>query len=110
MTISFHKMTSEQRKRFGEFAVIKLAPNHLFPPITSVDLFVTEDCTLKCDYCFVAKKFKGRKMTWEIAKKAIDFLMHASLNEPQVHITLFSGEPLLEFELIKIIMNYVKYI
>ena len=76
--------------------------------ITRLELFLTENCTLNCDYCFVASKNKGRRMSWEIAKKAVDFLMIQSGDQPEIHITFIGGEPLLEFPLMKRIAHYAE--
>ncbi len=40
-----------------------------------MELFLTEACNLRCDYCFVATKKAYKRMSWEVAKRAIDFLM-----------------------------------
>jgi len=82
---------------------------HLIPqPITRLELFLTENCTLNCDYCFVASKKKGHRMSWETAKKAVDFLMIQSSNLSEIHITFIGGEPLLEFPLMKRIACYAE--
>ena len=45
-------------------------------------------------------------MTWETAKKAIDFLREHSVDSPEVNIGFYGGEPLLEFPLLKKAVEY----
>jgi uncharacterized protein len=77
-------------------------------PITRIELFVTEDCTLCCDYCFVREKRAGLRMPWDIAKRAVDFLMEYSGSQRHLEVVFFGGEPLLEFPLIRRIAAYTE--
>lgn len=72
--------------------------------LASIELNLTFNCNLACEYCFVHNKSPEDRMTFATAQKAIDLLM--SYAYPNVTITLFGGEPLLEFELIKKIVPY----
>ena len=74
------------------------------PAIAKMELIVTEDCNLRCDYCWVPKN--PRCMTLETAKRAIDFLLEDSPGTESVEVTLFGGEPLLEFDLVKQVITY----
>jgi uncharacterized protein len=47
-------------------------------------------------------------MSWETAKKAIDFLLRHSVDSPSVNVGFYGGEPLLEFDLIKQAIEYCK--
>lgn len=76
-------------------------------PLSYMELFITEDCNLRCHYCFVRKKSQNR-MTTKVAFEAIDFLIMESGNRENLNITLFGGEPLLEFPLIKEIVQYAE--
>lgn len=68
-----------------------------FPPLTKMELILTEDCNLACTYCF-EKTMRGvRKMPLAVAKAAIDLLIDYSGDEPSLDITHFGGEPLLSF-------------
>lgn len=77
------------------------------PPITMIDLFLTEACTLRCDYCFVSNK-KQKSATWEVAKAAVDFLVAESRGEEDLEIIFFGGEPLLEFDLLRETAHYAR--
>ena len=74
-----------------------------FKPVKYVALCLTHNCNLRCRYCYAGDKVKKR-MTYETACRALDFLYEESGGE--CVITFFGGEPLLEFNLIKKIINY----
>lgn len=75
--------------------------------LAAIELNLTFNCNLTCEYCFVQRKSPEDRMTFDTARRAIDFLMeHATF--PSVIITLIGGEPLLEFALIKRIVPYAK--
>ncbi len=73
--------------------------------ISSMELILTENCNLSCHYCFVRGKRK-RKMSLDIAKTAINFLLFYSENVKDLNITIFGGEPLLETGSIYKILDY----
>lgn len=75
-------------------------------PIKAATLDVTEDCNLRCSYCFTGDK-QRRKLKLQTGKDAIDFLLRSDVSgkEP-VDITFFGGEPLMEFETIKALVLY----
>lgn len=77
-------------------------------------LQVTQQCNLRCGYCCYGgnydnmRQHSGKRMPWETAKKAIDFFLAHSLETPEPHISFYGGEPMLEFDLIKRCVSYVK--
>jgi uncharacterized protein len=77
------------------------------PPISHIDLDLTNNCVLACDYCFRGPK-NVRRLSLETGKAAIDFLIRESGDSKQVAVLLFGGEPLMEFELIKQLVPYAK--
>ncbi len=70
----------------------------------SVIYFLTWNCNLNCTYCYETNKTK-RKMDWDTARKGIDFFMKYSNH---VNFQFFGGEPLLQFDLIKKITDYLR--
>lgn len=76
-------------------------------------LQVTQQCNLRCEYCAYSGIYEGNRvhsgnrMSFETAKRAIDFYMEHSIDSPSVTISFYGGEPLLEFELIKKCVDYV---
>lgn len=76
-------------------------------PISTIDLDLTNNCVLACDYCFRGEKNR-RHLTLETGKKAIDWFIKESGNRKKLMVALFGGEPLMEFELIKKLVPYAK--
>jgi uncharacterized protein len=69
-------------------------------------LCITLQCNLACEYCYVSKR--KEKMPLETAVKAVDFIFHHAVSKKNIEIGFFGGEPLLEFELIKKIIELIK--
>jgi len=67
-----------------------------------IKLFVTTKCNFRCRYCFVSKNSKT--ISFKTGKKAIDFLF-SSLHH-DLSLTFFGGEPLLEYNLVKNLVEY----
>lgn len=76
----------------------------------SITFIVTKDCQLACKYCYLIGKNDKERMTWDIAKKAIDYILshEADFNEKSVIWDFIGGEPFLEIELIDKICDYLK--
>ncbi|MFQ6119305.1 MAG: radical SAM protein [Methanosarcinales archaeon] len=80
-------------------------------------LEITERCNQRCKYCsfsgrYLFKRAHGTKdISFETAKKAVDFFMERSekSKNKKPNIGFYGGEPLLKFELIKRIIDYIKY-
>lgn len=73
--------------------------------LAAIELNLTFNCNLTCEYCFIHEKNPRERMNLTTAKKAIDLLLERAAF-PTVNITLIGGEPLLEFDLIKQIVPY----
>ena len=79
-----------------------------------ITLVVSEDCNMRCRYCaYSGKYFYNRKhsknlMDIETMKKAVDFYFSHSIENPEKYLSFYGGEPLLNFQLIKECINYVK--
>ena len=77
-------------------------------------LQVTQQCNLRCEYCVYSGTYThnrthaNKRMSFEIAKKAIEFFLERSWARSDVTIGFYGGEPLLEFELIKQCVEYTK--
>jgi len=67
-----------------------------WPPIRKLELVLTEDCNLRCDYCWIPKR--PLHMSWEVARQALEFLFEESRDAQDLEITLFGGEPLLAWD------------
>jgi len=81
--------------------------------VSEMVLQVTQNCNLRCDYCVYSGSYYNRthsakRMSKETAFKAVDFLMEHSTDCDSVHIGFYGGEPLLEIELIKKVVEYIE--
>lgn len=77
-------------------------------PVLPFTLQVTEDCNLRCTYCYQINKSKHR-MSLETAKKAIDVILtdHDYISSAAaVELDFIGGEPLLEIDLIRDAYEY----
>ncbi len=80
-------------------------------PIKAMCLHVAHDCNLRCSYCFASTGDfgAGRKiMPIEIGKKAIDFLIEKSEGRHNLELDFFGGEPLMNFPLVKEVVEYAR--
>lgn len=78
----------------------------------SITFIVTKDCQLACKYCYLVGKNEKERMSWDVAKSAIDYIL-ARENERQfayeaVIWDFIGGEPFLEIDLIDKICDYIK--
>ena len=78
--------------------------------VKNVTFIVTKDCQLACKYCYLVGKNTKERMTWEVAKEAIDYVLEreAEFREESVIWDFIGGEPFLEIELIDQICDYLK--
>lgn len=76
----------------------------------SITFIVTKDCQLACKYCYLVGKNTKERMTWEVAKDAIDYVLdrEEEFREESVIWDFIGGEPFLEIELIDKICDYLK--
>jgi uncharacterized protein len=82
-------------------------------PLQALVLNVTNQCNLACTYCyeFGADKIatpegKPKYMTVETARSSVDFLLKSSGTREAVHITFFGGETLMNFKLLRDVVEY----
>lgn len=76
----------------------------------SITFIVTKDCQLACKYCYLVGKNEKERMSWDIAKKAVDYILEHpnEFNEDAVIWDFIGGEPFLEIDLIDKICDYIK--
>lgn len=87
---------------------IEMKPVHS-DVVKSLCLHITHDCNLRCKYCFAETGDfgHGRKfMSLETGKAAIDFLMKRSGVIRNLEIDFFGGEPMLNFDVVKKLVEY----
>lgn len=75
-----------------------------------ITFIVTKDCQLACKYCYLVGKNEKERMSFDVAKKAIDYIFdHEELfREESVIFDFIGGEPFLEIDLIDNISDYIK--
>lgn len=76
----------------------------------SITFIVTKDCQLACKYCYLVGKNTKERMTWDVAKEAIDYILDREdeFREESVIWDFIGGEPFLEIDLIDRICDYLK--
>ena len=87
-------------------------PNEQWRSGTSknITFIVTKDCQLACKYCYLVGKNSKERMSWEVAKQAVDYILchESDFKEESVIWDFIGGEPFLEIELIDRICDYIK--
>lgn len=79
------------------------------PIVKAICLHVAHDCNLRCEYCFAGTgAFGGSRtmMDLETGKKGIDFVLESSGHRNHCEVDFFGGEPLLNFGLVKALVEY----
>ena len=79
--------------------------------IKALCLHIAHTCNLTCEYCFASQgKYHGERalMTFEVGKRALDFLIENSGTRHNLEVDFFGGEPLMAFETIKQLVAYAR--
>lgn len=76
----------------------------------SITFIVTKDCQLACKYCYLVHKNNKERMTWAVAKSAVDYILNheSDFQDEGVIWDFIGGEPFLEIDLIDEICDYIK--
>lgn len=102
-------MTSPLRTT-GDFRLGKPLRSWAEGQAKSITFIVTEDCNLRCRYCYLVGKNKLNSMPWQVAQRAVDHVLDRRVDfpEPSVIWEFIGGEPLIEIDLIDRITDYAK--
>ena len=79
------------------------------PVVKAMCLHIAHDCNLKCKYCFASQgDFGGAKsiMSFEVGKKALEYLVDNSGSRKNLEVDFFGGDPLMNFEVVKQLVEY----
>ena len=79
------------------------------PVVKALCLHIAHDCNLGCKYCFAEEgEYHGRRalMSFEVGKKALDFLVKESGSRRNLEVDFFGGEPLMNWEVVKQLVEY----
>lgn len=71
-------------------------------------LSLTHNCNLRCKYCYAGRAVKT-DMSFDTARKIVDFVTDAAVPARQAQFSFFGGEPLLRFDLIKETTAYIRH-
>ena len=77
--------------------------------VKALCLHIAHDCNLACKYCFAEEgEYHGRRalMSYEVGKKALDFLIANSGSRHNLEVDFFGGEPLMNWQVVKDLVAY----
>lgn len=77
-----------------------------YAPVRTLLLYLTEECNLRCTYCFVKKEPKY--MTRETALRTVDYVIQRNISgaEHEVTLAFFGGEPFLAVDRMQEVVDY----
>ena len=81
--------------------------------IKALCLHVAHTCNLNCSYCFASQgKYHGDRalMSFEVGKRALDFLVENSGSRRNLEVDFFGGEPLMNWQVVKDLVAYARSI
>ena len=115
LCISDVKELEAQGKLFSEDKYEKLAYGYKNNSnvVKALCLHVAHTCNLNCSYCFASQgKYHGDRalMSFEVGKRAFDFLIENSGTRRNLEVDFFGGEPALNFDVIKKLVEYARSI
>ena len=79
--------------------------------VKALCLHIAHTCNLNCSYCFASQgKYHGERavMSFEVGKRALDFLIENSGTRRNLEVDFFGGEPLMNFEVVKQLVEYAR--
>ena len=130
MTAKYPEVTAEElRDGFCQIEELKQA-GKLFTPDTfapiagrlkektsgvvkALCIHIAHSCNLNCAYCFASQgKYQGERalMSFEVGKRALDFLVENSGSRHNLEVDFFGGEPLMNFQVVKDLVAYARSI
>ena len=81
--------------------------------IKALCMHIAHTCNLNCSYCFASQgKYHGDRamMSYEVGKRALDFLIENSGTRHNLEVDFFGGEPLMNFDVVKQLVAYARSI
>lgn len=77
--------------------------------VKALCLHIAHACNLSCRYCFAGEgEYRGDRslMSFEVGKKALDFLVKNSGSRRNLEVDFFGGEPLMNFDVVRQLVAY----
>ncbi len=81
--------------------------------VKALCIHIAHTCNLNCAYCFASQgKYQGERaiMSYEVGKRALDFLVENSGSRRNLEVDFFGGEPLMNFDVVKQLVAYARSI
>ncbi len=81
--------------------------------IKALCMHIAHTCNLNCSYCFASQgKYHGDRavMSFDVGKRALDFLVENSGTRRNLEVDFFGGEPLMNFDVVKQLVAYARSI
>ena len=81
--------------------------------VKALCLHIAHTCNLNCAYCFASQgKYHGERaiMSYEVGKRALDYLIENSGTRRNLEVDFFGGEPLMNFQVVKDLVAYARSI
>ena len=81
--------------------------------VKALCLHIAHTCNLNCSYCFASQgKYHGERalMSFDVGKRALDFLIENSGSRRNLEVDFFGGEPLMNFDVVKELVKYARSI
>ena len=81
--------------------------------VKALCIHIAHTCNLNCSYCFASQgKYHGERalMSFEVGKRALDFLIENSGTRRNLEVDFFGGEPLMNFDVVKQMVAYARSI
>jgi len=79
--------------------------------VKALCIHIAHSCNLNCAYCFASQgKYSGERalMSYEVGKRALDFLIENSGKRHNLEVDFFGGEPLMNFDVVKQLVAYAR--
>ena len=79
--------------------------------VKALCLHIAHTCNLNCSYCFASQgKYHGERavMSYEVGRRALDFLIESSGTRRNLEVDFFGGEPLMNFDVVKRLVAYAR--
>ena len=79
--------------------------------VKALCLHIAHTCNLDCSYCFASQgKYHGERavMSFEVGRRALDFLIENSGDRRNLEVDFFGGEPLMNFDVVKQLVAYAR--
>ena len=107
----------EELKAEGKLFAEDIYADHAFDfknrstVVKALCLHVAHTCNLNCSYCFASQgRYQGERalMSFEVGKRAMDFLIENSGTRRNLEVDFFGGEPLMNFDMVKKLVAYCR--